>query len=597
MAQETVSWQNNEGRGTWDIISSCVLTLILCVWTALHLNVPKQNASLWHRFRTKALWVVVGIFAPEVVVYIAWVQYSSAKYLLKEIQALEADGTNLATQKSRPQVGHEDIEATAPHVYVPRKHKWTMSHCFFAGMGGFAFDSDLDNGGQEFIQGSPSLRFTSHAILALARLDKLPNVSTEEISDKSKADGLAKCLVCLQASWMLLQTLGRLIAGLPITLLEINTVGHCLCVLAIYLIWWNKPLHVLEPITLTGEFMRGFTSYAFMRSEMHEETMGNVSDVWRDKKAKYRNEVVFRTETERLQYVEWEYDLEGEHPVPSDPTAWMNWQHQDTWKGEIRKNYKILPNSYAKHFPPGGLVLALGEMIPGIDFTLKGFVVDTFKDRHENRKKENGVEPWLSPHRRFVINLSRTDLARWKLASDFLGANGGGEIFEDTRYNIRNYITTEVPDFAWTYSEYYVLHSSGDHDIVIRLATASAAYGGLHLSSWKAYFPTVVERWLWMSSCFFIAAFGCVPITLDLADNLLSAFKKSFPGFSKEFGKVTKKVNDWGGDYLIMIGIVIPCIAYCFARGFIVVDSFVALRKLPLAYYDTPVWSNYIPHL
>jgi hypothetical protein len=176
-------------------------------------------------------------------------------------------------------------------------------------MGGFAFDSDLDNGGQEFIQGSPSLRFTSHAIRTLVKLDKLPNVSTEEISDKSKADGLAKCLVCLQASWMLLQSLGRLIAGLPITLLEINTVGHCLCVLIIYLVWWNKPLHVLEPITLTGDYMRGFTSYAFIRSRMHKETIGNVYDFRHNMKANLKKEVVFFSEIERLEYVDWEDQL------------------------------------------------------------------------------------------------------------------------------------------------------------------------------------------------------------------------------------------------------------------------------------------------
>jgi hypothetical protein len=171
------------------------------------------------------------------------------------------------------------------------------------------------------------------------------------------------------------------------------------------------------------------------------------------------------------------------------------------------------------------------------------------------------------------------------------------EILEDPRYNTRNYITTEVPDFAWTYSHYYALHEDSDHNIVIRLATASAAYGGLHLSSWRAYFPTVVERWLWMSSCFFIAAFGCVPIMLDVGDNLSSAFIRTFPGLSRQLDKLRKFCSAWGGRYVMIAGIVLPCIAYCFARGFIVVDSFVALRKLPLDYYDTPVWSNFIPHL
>jgi hypothetical protein len=110
VAPETVSWQKNDGRGTWDIISSCILTLVLCVWTALHLNVPKQNATLWERFKTKTLWVIVGIFAPEIVVYVAWVQYSSAKYLLKTIQSLGADGTDLSKKKGKCGRSREDGE-------------------------------------------------------------------------------------------------------------------------------------------------------------------------------------------------------------------------------------------------------------------------------------------------------------------------------------------------------------------------------------------------------------------------------------------------------------------------------------------------------
>lgn len=172
-------------------------------------------------------------------------------------------------------------------------------------MGGFAFDSALDNDGQEFLPGSPSLRFTSHAVHMMARFDKLPDVSSAEISDKSKADGLAKALVCLQATWMLLQTVARLAAGLPITLLEINTIGHCFCALIIYLIWWNKPLHVLEPIVLKGLWMRRFTSYSYMQSDMHVESLGGVFDTQGQEGRDFRTSRAFRSEWERLHPVEW----------------------------------------------------------------------------------------------------------------------------------------------------------------------------------------------------------------------------------------------------------------------------------------------------
>lgn len=54
----------------------------------------------------------------------------------------------------------------------------------------------------------------------------LPDVPEEDIKDKSKADALAKSMVLLQASWMMLQVIGRLVARLPVTLIEVNTVAH-----------------------------------------------------------------------------------------------------------------------------------------------------------------------------------------------------------------------------------------------------------------------------------------------------------------------------------------------------------------------------------
>lgn len=61
---------------------------------------------------------------------------------------------------------------------------------------------------------------------SLARCDLLPDIAKEEITDKSKANDVAKTLVLIQASWMLVQAIGRLMASLPVTLLEVNTIAH-----------------------------------------------------------------------------------------------------------------------------------------------------------------------------------------------------------------------------------------------------------------------------------------------------------------------------------------------------------------------------------
>ena len=70
------------------------------------------------------------------------------------------------------------------------------------------------------------------------------NISEQDIQDKSKADGLAKTLVCVQALWFCAQCISRVTQQLPITLLELNTFAHSICALLVYLLWWQKPLAI-----------------------------------------------------------------------------------------------------------------------------------------------------------------------------------------------------------------------------------------------------------------------------------------------------------------------------------------------------------------
>ena len=85
-----VAWQSEPNvRGTWGLVSSCVITLTLCVYTAVHLNVPERNITKSKRYLRRLKWVFCGILAPEIVVFTAWRQWSSAIKLTKEMQKLQ----------------------------------------------------------------------------------------------------------------------------------------------------------------------------------------------------------------------------------------------------------------------------------------------------------------------------------------------------------------------------------------------------------------------------------------------------------------------------------------------------------------------------
>lgn len=74
-------------RGTFSILSSCIITLSLCVWTAVHVNVPdprhKKRVFWW-----KTRWLTLGILAPEFVALVAYQQRTEARQLTAEMRRL-----------------------------------------------------------------------------------------------------------------------------------------------------------------------------------------------------------------------------------------------------------------------------------------------------------------------------------------------------------------------------------------------------------------------------------------------------------------------------------------------------------------------------
>ena len=85
------AWASTSGvRGTSAILYSCTLTLVVCVYTALHLNVAPPDKGRWQFFWRKLKWVAAALFAPEIVLYCACAQFREARILIKELNAIQA---------------------------------------------------------------------------------------------------------------------------------------------------------------------------------------------------------------------------------------------------------------------------------------------------------------------------------------------------------------------------------------------------------------------------------------------------------------------------------------------------------------------------
>lgn len=78
-----------------------------------------------------------------------------------------------------------------------------------------------------------------------------PEVTAEEIWEKSKADMLAKTMTLIQASWLAVQLLGGVVLRLPTTTLELSAGAVVLCTFGTFIYWLHKPADVAEGMTTT----------------------------------------------------------------------------------------------------------------------------------------------------------------------------------------------------------------------------------------------------------------------------------------------------------------------------------------------------------
>ncbi|ORX97347.1 hypothetical protein BCR34DRAFT_167146 [Clohesyomyces aquaticus] len=199
-------------RGTASILSSCIITMGFCVWTAVHLNIPEhgQKGFFTPQFRRKIKWLLIGLFAPEVIAGVAFEQRREAMRIHKKMRRIlkQVDEPHflrrwLCMSRFKRMLWKEK-DSTKRKLFDDR-HEWTMAHSHFVAMGGFAVDVSKI----EFIAPKRYTQFTlmTDGFLWVAdwALEHIPNISEAEIRDKSKADGLAKTLVCIQATWFCVQ--------------------------------------------------------------------------------------------------------------------------------------------------------------------------------------------------------------------------------------------------------------------------------------------------------------------------------------------------------------------------------------------------------
>jgi hypothetical protein len=112
---------------------------------------------------------------------------------------------------------------------------WTIAHSFCALMCGF-----------EVAPGQRTLVFSPDVVRRLKERDAtlLPELSKHGLRHRENGDNLLEVLVWIQASWFSFQCLARWYAQHTVSLIELITGLHCLCMFVTSVFLWKKPINI-----------------------------------------------------------------------------------------------------------------------------------------------------------------------------------------------------------------------------------------------------------------------------------------------------------------------------------------------------------------
>lgn len=417
-----------------------------------------------------------------------------------------------------------------------------MTYAYYAVMGGFTVDiSHLHDT-------LSRATITMKGILFLAQHGHFLMITKESIQDKSKADILAKGLVCVQVLWVVGQAIERKAAGYPTTLLEVHTIVHIVCALILYALWFQKPQDVHDPTLISSGDFQGALAFMVLSSRFKSHLQVYMCSG--ETVCERNGNVIFEKEKEKekgsvpdLEYSWYWFGNVGRSAMPVHSVtergpaahAWsrrveLAADHQQSGQivtyykntrqdlGGITRDYtacNILDTYTLTGDPPPETVLTIysGQALasgfgPGIS-TTEGL-------------SDNGIERHPSATDRGVkVMLSQKQLAKLDMAGAFLKSNLGSGIgvnrpisLMDLQDSIRGY-HARMLCFREANLKHmmfdYVLESGRDSAAPL-LATAMilipSAYGGVHLGAMNMMFPTPIERSLWITACCILICFA-----------------------------------------------------------------------------------------
>ena len=279
------------GRGTIDILWSCLTAIFLSIWTVIHLPVPCFDIERPDNFRRKVVRSRVGtsliaLLAPEYMLFLALEEIAAAHAARKKLKKLSIDanlthgffllmgGFCLRAPGGRcHQLQEEDIENALTVSKTAAETRDTIT----------ATDTVTET--EDLIIASDTAIEVKDALLHTEEwVPELKLVKESDIKDLAKADLIEKLLASFQGLWVLTQAISRIYQHEALSLLEVTTSAYICCAVGIYAFWWGKPQNCSMPIMITcsDEAIDELSSsaYAENKDDMFEFVWAGRNDIF-----------------------------------------------------------------------------------------------------------------------------------------------------------------------------------------------------------------------------------------------------------------------------------------------------------------------------
>ncbi|KAF2107829.1 hypothetical protein BDV96DRAFT_672646 [Lophiotrema nucula] len=203
---ELAGWTpESNDRGSWKIIVTSLLTIIICTWTVLH---PRIHVGRKLRRVHKACQFIKQVSAPE-------------------LETIEATQEFIQARKM--------MECCAEKT----ENILELIQSFYIGMMGLRYKVG-DNGGYCVMWPLQYAYLLNSGLVSWPPKESW-GLSEELIEDKSKADGLLKLVALWQVIWFTINCITRSAHSMELAPLESMTLAYVVQVILTYCLWWKKP--------------------------------------------------------------------------------------------------------------------------------------------------------------------------------------------------------------------------------------------------------------------------------------------------------------------------------------------------------------------